>query len=677
MPSLGVRATKMPPERPRPTRIRCAADSSRSASRIVGRLTPNSSASSCSVPIRSPGRELLLLQPDADLRRDLLAGAGRVVQDLAAGPWAYRRHARRIRDRKSPNVLQYSSAVTSEHTVRDRDVRRAAPPRADDDLLEPRLDRGAVPRRAARRPAVRARAARGLGGRDGRRPRDRPRRARRSRCCTRRPGSATPSPRSPPRARTARRSWSSSASRTAATSRSTRSWPARLRGPGGRLPGLGDQPARAAGRARERSSAPTTRPPPAAGPAIVIVPMDDWARARARSRTRRSGPRACCARRRPTRRRRRARRPARRAPSAPAIVAGAGADGDEGWAALIALAERLGCPVWQEPFGGQAGFPQDHPQFAGHLPARRARLRETLAPHDAVLVVGTGALRQYPYDAGPLVEPTARGSRSSPRTRRRRTAARPSSPCSASPAAICAALAAAVDARGPPPTARHASAPRRPSRPPTASRCAPATSSPRWRSGCRATRSCSRRRRRAAPSCTRASPPPRRSASSARWGCSASRSRRRSACGWRGPDRPVLTVVGDGSSLYQIQALWSAASYGAGVLFIVLRNGGYAIMDRLAERNGSAGPWPRAGRRSTSRAMARAQGCEARRIETHDELLERLDALLAGARRSHARRCCSRSSSLRTRRSTPDSSPRAPRGCAARRRRARPTTRPW
>ena len=54
IPSLGVRATKIPPVRPRPTRIRCAADSSRSASRMVGRLTPNSSASSCSVPMRSP-----------------------------------------------------------------------------------------------------------------------------------------------------------------------------------------------------------------------------------------------------------------------------------------------------------------------------------------------------------------------------------------------------------------------------------------------------------------------------------------------------------------------------------------------------------------------------------------------------------------------------------------------
>ncbi len=55
MPSLGVLATNTPPERPRPTRIRCEADSSRSASRNVGRLTPNSSAISCSVPIRWPG----------------------------------------------------------------------------------------------------------------------------------------------------------------------------------------------------------------------------------------------------------------------------------------------------------------------------------------------------------------------------------------------------------------------------------------------------------------------------------------------------------------------------------------------------------------------------------------------------------------------------------------------
>ena len=73
MPSLGVRATKMPPERPRPTRIRCELASSRSPSRSVGRLTPNSAASSCSVPIRSPGLEPFALQIAADLERDLMA----------------------------------------------------------------------------------------------------------------------------------------------------------------------------------------------------------------------------------------------------------------------------------------------------------------------------------------------------------------------------------------------------------------------------------------------------------------------------------------------------------------------------------------------------------------------------------------------------------------------------
>jgi thiamine pyrophosphate-dependent acetolactate synthase large subunit-like protein len=58
------------------------------------------------------------------------------------------------------------------------------------------------------------------------------------------------------------------------------------------------------------------------------------------------------------------------------------------------------------------------------------------------------------------------------------------------------------------------------------------------------------------------------------------------------PDRPVVAVVGDGSSIYGIQALWSAAHYKVGVLFVILSNGGYAIMDRLAERQGGVAPWP-------------------------------------------------------------------------------------
>jgi benzoylformate decarboxylase len=100
------------------------------------------------------------------------------------------------------------------------------------------------------------------------------------------------------------------------------------------------------------------------------------------------------------------------------------------------------------------------------------------------------------------------------------------------------------------------------------------------------------------------------------------------------PDRPVVAIVGDGSSLYGIQALWSAAHYGVGVLFVVLANGRYAIMDELARRHGEAKsdgdghpPWPAFEEISVS-GLAGALGCPAVRVETYDELLTTLDDVL-------------------------------------------------
>jgi benzoylformate decarboxylase len=94
------------------------------------------------------------------------------------------------------------------------------------------------------------------------------------------------------------------------------------------------------------------------------------------------------------------------------------------------------------------------------------------------------------------------------------------------------------------------------------------------------------------------------------------------------PDRGVIAVVGDGASLYQIMSLWSAGEYGAGVVFLVLSNGGYAIMDRLAERTGAGhGPWPAFGAIDIC-GLARAQGVEAIRITEHVDLLARFDDLI-------------------------------------------------
>jgi benzoylformate decarboxylase len=93
------------------------------------------------------------------------------------------------------------------------------------------------------------------------------------------------------------------------------------------------------------------------------------------------------------------------------------------------------------------------------------------------------------------------------------------------------------------------------------------------------------------------------------------------------PDRGVIAVVGDGASLYQIMSLWSAGEYGAGVVFLVLSNNGYAIMDRLAERSGAPGPWPALGGIDIC-GLARAQGIEALRVVDHDALLDTFDEVI-------------------------------------------------
>ena len=62
---------------------------------------------------------------------------------------------------------------------------------------------------------------------------------------------------------------------------------------------------------------------------------------------------------------------------------------------------------------------------------------------------------------------------------------------------------------------------------------------------------------------------------------------------------------------------------------MVLSNGGYRVMDRLAEAQGESAPWP-AFESIEIGAIARAMGCEAVRISGHEELLEALDEAVTG-----------------------------------------------
>ena len=55
------------------------------------------------------------------------------------------------------------------------------------------------------------------------------------------------------------------------------------------------------------------------------------------------------------------------------------------------------------------------------------------------------------------------------------------------------------------------------------------------------------------------------------------------------PDRPVLGLIGDGSAMYSIQGLWTAARYGLRSIFLICNNGQYLILKRrLHAYNGPA-----------------------------------------------------------------------------------------
>jgi benzoylformate decarboxylase len=361
------------------------------------------------------------------------------------------------------------------------------------------------------------------------------------------------------------------------------------------------------------------------GPAIVIVPQDDWLAPYDRGGTEAPAPAHLV----------RSSGVEHGAveelaglfadSTSPGLVAGAGTGEPRAWAALVALAEHLSAPVWQESFGGLAGFPQDHPLFAGILPAGRARLRETLAGRDLVVAVGAPIFRQYGYEPGPLVEP---GTRLAVITDDPAEAHRSPADLAllAPPAAVCEMLVGELPSRSadPPPPRPQPPAPEPPAEgePLRAVHVLAALAERLPRDVVLVEETPSSR-----PELHRQLPArePLGFIGAAMGGLGfavpASMGLRKAL-----PERPVVAVVGDGSSLYTIQALWSAARYHMGALIIVLSNGRYAVMDRLAEMSGKSGPWPAFDLDIS--ALARTFGCEARRIERHDELLSTLDEVV-------------------------------------------------
>jgi benzoylformate decarboxylase len=122
---------------------------------------------------------------------------------------------------------------------------------------------------------------------------------------------------------------------------------------------------------------------PPCGPTFVSVPIDDWTRqverVEARSISREFGP---------DREAMQALVAALSASKRPALVVGPGVDRAGAVDLMVRVAEKAKAAVWVSPFSARCSFPERHPQFLGFLHASPAQLSDALRDHDLVVVIG-------------------------------------------------------------------------------------------------------------------------------------------------------------------------------------------------------------------------------------------------------------------------------------------------
>ena len=102
-------------------------------------------------------------------------------------------------------------------------------------------------------------------------------------------------------------------------------------------------------------------------------------------------------------------------------------------------------------------------------------------------------------------------------------------------------------------------------------------------------------------------------------------------------DRPVLALSGDGSAMYAIQALWTAAHYGLGIVAVIVNNRSYRILKQRTRALGgaSAATDTYVGMDLTDPAidfvaLSEAQGVPAERVATLPDLRAALARGFAG-----------------------------------------------
>ncbi len=89
----------------------------------------------------------------------------------------------------------------------------------------------------------------------------------------------------------------------------------------------------------------------------------------------------------------------------PAIVVGPAVDRDDAGDLAVRLAEVTRAAVWVSPFSSRCSFPERHPQFTGFLPPVRASIARMLGDYDLVVVLGAPVFTFHVFTEGPFVAP--------------------------------------------------------------------------------------------------------------------------------------------------------------------------------------------------------------------------------------------------------------------------------
>ena len=137
---------------------------------------------------------------------------------------------------------------------------------------------------------------------------------------------------------------------------------------------------------------------PPRGPTFVSVPVDDWDRL-CEPVASRTVSRVICGDPELLGRAAESLRLAQR----PVIIVGAGVARDDAWVEAQQLAERHQAAVWASPMSGRNSFPESHPLFAGFLPADRARIVERLQGSDLIVVLGAPVFTYHREGVGPHI----------------------------------------------------------------------------------------------------------------------------------------------------------------------------------------------------------------------------------------------------------------------------------